>query len=646
MHRGRLHEKEKIETPDQGSSGKMRASRSRFGVAGCPSGPVEAICAQIKKEPFTMSCSQKKVARSVSLRFGLGLLACFFLFHPAANAQYPATYPTQSQVSKDGTTVLLEDYADPPLSNATHAGANSGTIDYKAQLGRINSLRAEPPNAPMAASRIFVNDQSGTLYILDTKTKKFTPYLKFAEIFPRFASDRGNATGIVSITFDPGYAKNGKFYTVHVENPELSGSATPVNTNLPSLNLAGYTTTDAVNPPAGPVHLESVLVEWTDTNIRNDTFEGTAREILRAGYDRNHPMDDTIFDPLAKPGSADYGNLYIGMGDGAQGETPGPSHTLPQQLNNFMGKILRITPDINLRPKDMLSPNSRYRIPSTGPDPNPFVKVTGARGEIYAYGLRHPHRFAWDSVTKTLLVIDIGLHYWEEIDVVSKGANYGYSEREGDEQLFVDDMGKTGSLKDPPVAFPDRDLLHVDGIDEPVAPVYPAAVYSHQEGDSIGSGFTYRGKLMPQMRGKFIFNDMTTGRIFYTDLAEMIATHGQRNHQAQIHELQIMYKSPYDTSNQTAVKRRMFDIVAETYAHKGGTPAQDRVLPGAATATTGWRDPDHKQPKTDPEGIAYGGGRADVRIAVGGDGEIYALSKSDGMIRKMTKFVTPPPAAN
>ena len=592
-----------------------------------------------------MSCSQKKVARSVSLRSGLGLLACFFLFHPAANAQYPATYPTKSEVSKDGTTVLLEDYANPPISNATHAGANSGTIDYKAQLGRINSLRSEPPNAPMAASRIFVNDQSGTLYILDTATKKFTPYLKFTEIFPRFASDRGNATGIVSITFDPGYAKNGKFYTVHVENPELSGSATPVNTNLPSLNLAGYTTTDAVNPPAGPVHLESVLVEWTDTNIRNDTFEGTAREILRAGYDRNHPMDDTIFDPLAKPGSPDYGNLYIGMGDGAQGETPGPSHTLPQQLNNLMGKILRITPDINLRPKDMLSPNGRYRIPSTGPDPNPFVKVAGARGEIYAYGLRHPHRFAWDSETKTLLVIDIGLHYWEEIDVVSKGANYGYSEREGDEQLFVDDMGKTGSLKDPPVAFPDRDLLHVDGIDEPVAPVYPAAVYSHQEGDSIGSGFTYRGKLMPQLRGKLIFNDMTTGRIFYTDLAEMIATHGQRNHQAQIHELQIMYKSPYDASNPTAVKRRMFDIVAETYAHKGGTPAQDRVLPGAAAATTGWRDPDHKQPKTDPEGVAYGGGRADVRIAVGGDGEIYVLSKSDGMIRKMIKVVTPPRAA-
>jgi hypothetical protein len=138
---------------------------------------------------------------------------------------------------------------------------------------------------------------------------------------------------------------------------------------------------------------------------------------------------------------------------------------------------------------------------------------------------------------------------------------------------------------------------------------------------------------------------MTTGRIFYTDLNEMLATHGQRNHQAPIHELQIMYKSPNDTANKTAVKRRMFDIVAETYVQKGGTPAQDRRLPGAAGATTGWRDDAHQQPKADYEGVPYGGGRADVRMAMSGDGEIYVLSKSDGMIRKMTAVVTAPPAA-
>src|SRR5258708_31054165 len=175
-----------------------------------------------------MSINQREVMRSAKICLGFGLLACFLAAAPGAFAQYP----TQSQVSKDGTAVMLEDYANPPLSNATHSGANATAIDYKLQLGRVTSMRPEPANAPLAASRIFVDDQSSTLYILDSATKKFTPYLKFTDIFPKFASDKGNATGIVSITFDPAYAKNGKFYTVHTENPELTGTSMPVNTQL------------------------------------------------------------------------------------------------------------------------------------------------------------------------------------------------------------------------------------------------------------------------------------------------------------------------------------------------------------------------------------------------------------------------------
>ena len=584
---------------------------------------------------------QRTIVRFAGRRCAFILLLSSLGCASNAFAQYPAT----SQIGKDGTAVMLEDYASLPLSSPTHGGANSDAIDFKAQLGRVTSMRSEPSNVPSAASRIFVNDESGTLYILNKVDKKFTPYIKFADVFPKFVSDAGNTAGIVSITFDPDYAKNGKFYTVHVEKPDMSGSAAPSNAKLPSLNLNGYSLTPEVDPAPSPVHFESVLVEWTDTNIRNTTFEGTARELLRVGFDRNHPMADTIFNPLVRPGQPDYGNMYVSVGDGAQGETPGPGHFLPQQLNNFMGKILRITPDINLHPKDMLGPNGRYRIPSSGPDPNLFVSVSGARGEIFAYGLRNPHRMSWDTVSKTFLVDDIGLHEWEEIDIVTKGANYGYAEREGNEQVFVDQAGKTGSVLNPTVAFPDKDLLHVDGLTEPIAPVYPAAVYSHREGDSMGNGFVYRGKLMPQMRGKYIFNDMTTGRIFYVDLAEMIATHGQRNHQAQIHELQIVYKNTNDTSNPQPAKRRMFDVVAETFARKGGTPAQDRVLPGGAAATTGWLDPEHQHPKADPEGAPYRGGRADIRIATDSEGELYVLSKPDGMIRKFTSVVTPPPAS-
>jgi hypothetical protein len=567
-------------------------------------------------------------------RFGFVLLATLL-----TAAVLFGQYPSRSQISKDGTAVLLEDYANLPLSSPTHGGATQGAIDYKAQLGRVTSLRSEPANAPLANSRFFVNDQSSTLYILDKAGKKFTPYLNFAQIFPKFASDLGNTAGIVSFAFDPAYAKNGKFYTVHTEKPDMEGSASPANSHLSALDLKGYSTTPVVNPPAGPTHLESVLVEWTDTNIRNSTFEGTAREILRTGYDRNHPMADLIFNPLVRQGDPDYGNLYISVGDGAAGETPGPSHMLPQRLDTLVGKILRITPDINLRPKDMLSSNGRYRIPSTGQDPNPFVSVSGARGEIYAYGLRNPHRLQWDIETKTLTSDDIGVHYWEEVDIITKGGNYGYAEREGNEQFFVNDAGKTGSLMNPPVPFPEKDLLQVDGISEPVAPLYPVAVYSHREGDSIGNGFVYRGKLMPQLRGKYIFNDMTTGRIFYADFAEMLAAKGRRNQQAQIHELRIAYKANAGQPD----KRRMFDIVAETYARRGGMPPADHVLPGNAAATT--RTPNAAEPKIDPEGVAYGGGRADTRMALGGDGELYVLSKSDGMIRKLTAVVTPPPTS-
>jgi len=572
-------------------------------------------------------------------RFGFGAIVALTILAAIVYAEYPS----HSEIGKDGTAILLEDYAALPLSSPTHGGKPAGAIDYTAQLGRVNSLRSEPADAPLANSRFFVDDQSSTLYILDKATKKFTPYLNFADIFPKFVSDTGNTAGIVSFAFDPGYAKNGKFYTIHVEKPDMEGSANPTNAKVPALSLDGYSTTPVVAPPAGPMHFESVLIEWKDTNVRNAEFEGTAREILRAGFDRNHPMADLIFNPTVRPGNADYGNLYVSLGDGAQGETPGPSHTIPQRLDTLLGKILRITPDINLHPKDMLGQNGRYRIPSTGSDANPFISVAGARAEVFAYGFRNPGRMAWDAQSKTFLVNDIGLHDYEEINVVSKGANYGYSEREGNEQLFIADNGKTGSQMNPPVPFPEKDdVLHVDGIAKPVTPVYPAAVYSHQDGDSIASGFVYRGKAMPQMHGKYIFGDMTTGRIFYTDLAQMVAAHGQRNKQAPVHELQIMYKSPYGDANASAMKRQMFSIIAESYSHRGGKPAAERVLPGRGGATTGWQDAAQKHAKADPEGVVYGGGRADVRIAVDGDGELYVLSKSDGVIRRIAALVSPP----
>jgi hypothetical protein len=558
----------------------------------------------------------------------LALLCC--VFAAAIGPQVLAQYPSSPQIFKDGTAVSVQDYASLPLSSRT-TGSYPPPINYGDQLGRVNFLRSEPPNAPLSSSRFFVNDLNRSLYLLNKTNKAFTVYINFETVFPNFVNvyqGSGWACGLVTFAFDPNYASNGKFYTVHVENPLKNASAVPTNGALPGFDLSGYTTTAVVNPPAGSVPLQDVLIEWTDTNINNATFEGTARELLRIGFnDYSHPMGDLIFDPLASPGSADYGNLYVAVGDGLSGETSGDEHPTPQRLDALQGKILRITPDLTLRTNDALSANGRYRIPTTGPSPNPFVSVnlTGLKTEIFSYGHRNPHRLSWDPISNKLIVCEIGLISWEEVNFITAGANYGYAEREGIEQLFICGCANnflTGSQISPPVPFPNPDTLAVTGLVAAVTPVYPVATYSHQDGDAISSGFVYRGSLMPGMNGKFVFGDITTARIFYCNLANMIAADdGNRTTVAPIHELQIVYNG---------TRQRMFDVVAAAFHQRNGTSSGK--LPGRVPDTNG----------NDPYGVPYGYGRADIRLAMDGQGELYILSKADGMIRKIVGQVSPP----
>lgn len=559
------------------------------------------------------------------LRCFIPALLCYCLAStPAAHAQYP----TGPQIAKDGTAVSIEDYASLPLSSRT-TGSYPPPINFSDELGRVNFLRSEPRSAPLSASRFFVNDPNRNLYILDKTTKAFTAYINFEEVFPKFDNSPGYSIGLITFAFDPDYATNGRFFTVHTEDPAKPGSAAPTNAHLPGLDLSGYTTTAAVNPPTGAVVREAVLVEWTDTNIGNATFEGTARELLRIGFnDVIHPMGDLVFNPVAQPGDEDYRNLYIANGDGGSGETPGEEHPTPQRLDALQGKILRITPDLNLRTdSSTVSPNGRYRIPTGGSNPNPFVSLTltNLKKEIYAYGFRNPHRISWDQITNSLVANDIGLHSWEEIDVIHSGSNYGYAEREGTEQLFVANNannGKTNSQIGQP--FPANDSLAVSGLPNPVTPTYPVANYSHRDGDAIASGFVYRGSLLPGLYGKYVFGDITTGRVFYADFAEMLAADdGNRTTLASIQELQIVFNG---------VKRRLFDVISNKYHQKGGT-SSDALPGGCGGLNTGGND---------PYGVPYGCGRADIRLAVDGDGELYLLSKSDGMIRKFTAVLIPP----
>src|SRR6476646_10305591 len=104
----------------------------------------------------------------------------------------------------------------------------TGLVDGKGQtdgmLARVNSLREEPSAAAGGATRLFLNDLNGPLYILDKTTKSFSTYLDFngreghGGVFHKLAHENGYAGGFVSFQFDPDYARNGKFYTVHIED--------------------------------------------------------------------------------------------------------------------------------------------------------------------------------------------------------------------------------------------------------------------------------------------------------------------------------------------------------------------------------------------------------------------------------------------
>ena len=116
------------------------------------------------------------------------------------------------------------------------------------------------------------------------------------------------------------------------------------------------------------------------------------------------------------------------------------------------------------------------------------------------------------------------------------------------------------------------------------------AVSKHQfdrDGIAVGSGYVYRGKLMPQMVGKYLFTDIASGRLFYTDLKEMLDARATTPAKvAQIGEIQIVYQGPGEDAK-GAVNRRMFDIVADAFLRRGGVRSNNCVLPDGSSGPNG-----------------------------------------------------------
>ena len=510
-------------------------------------------------------------------------------------------------------TLELKDYATMPMT-----GLPVGKTTNEMLLARVNVIREEPGGA----DRLFVVDMNGPIYILNKKTRQFTKYLDFngrddrPGLFNRLFIATGYGNGLNGFHFDPDYRRNGKFYTVHMEDPALSVSNLPDNASYPGLNVAGYTTTASVATPGETVN-EGVLIEWTDTNTANATFEGTARELLRVRLNtRSHPMGEIIFNPAARPGDPDWRVLYGEVGDGASGESRNVAiRPNPQRLDNLVGKIIRIIPDLNEHVKtSVVSENGRYRIP----DDNPFVKTKGARPEIWSYGLRNPHRLTWaidpaNPANNRLIANTVGYRTLEMVHILERGSNHGWPYREGNQVLSSDQR----SLEPRPAVDKIPMQIGDEVTDQVVTPKYPVIQYPHDEGggDAIGSGYLYNGKLVPALRGKYIFGDITTGKFWYADYSEMLAADrdGDPATQAKFYPVKFAWDDPSDSPDAgKKVYDSMWPITEHVYHERGG---QGEGLPSRQKVANQ--------------------GRADSRLAVDGNGELFIYSKSDGMIRQI-----------
>ncbi len=505
---------------------------------------------------------------------------------------------TSAEPSVPRLMLELADYAAMPVT------AQPGGENTMAQLSRVNFLRDEP-----GGERFFVNDLNGPLYILDKQTKTFTTYLDFngaggrPGLFRRFFFERNFATGLTNVLFDPDYANNGTFYTLHFEDPAVGGSAAARRGVVNGLDLSGYQTTRPIPPTPdyrGEIEAEVVLMEWTDRNTANTTFEGTARELLRLEHVRRiHPMGEMTFNPYAQPGDPDWRVMYIGIGDASTGDARGDTRLMPQRLDSFMAKILRIVPDLDEHTAtSRVSESGRYRIPND----NPHAAVEGARAEIWVSGVRNPHRMTWyrdpeRADSPYLFAFNIGATAWETVFIVRKGANFGYPVREGTEARSEDGSEPR----------PEDDTLPVrisnTAVRGTITPTYPVIAYqTHVAGDAIAGGLVYRGSSLPALRDKLVFGDITTGRIWYAALSDVIAADdGDPETVAPIHEMEWNLRA----------------LTEATYRARGGA---SETLPGV--------------------GVASGNGRVDLRFAEDDDGEVYVLTKSDGMIRRIVGVST------
>ncbi len=302
------------------------------------------------------------------------------------------------------------------------------------QPGALTAVRAFPNlgfNRPVfltapsdGTNRIFVVEQDGRIYVFPNDRNVVGRTLFLDITGP--VSRAGNEEGLLGLAFHPAYASNGYFYVYYsMANPRRS-------------RISRFTVS-AGDPNVADAGSELILLEF------NQPFG-------------NHNGGCLLFGP--------DGKLYISSGDGGSGNDP---QNNAQNLGTLLGKILRLNDD------------------GTVPADNPFIAQAGARGEIWAYGLRNPWRMSFDRNTGDLWCGDVGQNRVEEIDLIVRGANYGWRDFEGDRP-------------------------NIPGGLPPFTP--PVATYTHALGFSVTGGYVYRGTRVPSLFGAYMYADFVTNRVW------------------------------------------------------------------------------------------------------------------------------------
>jgi glucose/arabinose dehydrogenase len=321
-------------------------------------------------------------------------------------------------------------------------------------------------SAPDNTKRLFVIDQIGKVWIIDKSGNKIsTPFIdltnRLVTLNPNY-----DERGLLGLAFHPDFRSNGKFYVYYQVPPRPGGPQSGVSWN--NLSRISEFKVSSSNSNQANLASERVLLEMDDPQS-------------------NHNGGTLAFGP--------DGYLYIAIGDGGAANDVAPGHVEDwyaanaggngqDVAANLFGNVLRIN----------VNGGTPYGIPSD----NPFVGKEG-KPEIYAYGFRNPFRFSFDMGGSHQLILgDAGQVLYEEIDVVTKGGNYGWNVKEG-RHCFNAANNDTVLNGCPTVDNFGNPLT------DPVIEVNNAANPAGGKALTIIGGNVYRGNDIQSLKGKYIF---------------------------------------------------------------------------------------------------------------------------------------------